>query len=64
MPIEKEGRIGNVSLKELLSLNPVYAGRLFPYYLLDESICLFVSFILFLMENPVSKQCPFMGFQV
>ena len=40
-------------------LNSLYPGRLF-----DESIChfrgvgsIFIAFILFLMENHVSKQC-------
>ena len=40
-------------------LNPLYTGGLFHCYMLDEAIGLvyFVTFILFLMENPVSKQC-------
>ena len=46
------------------TLNPLYIGRLFHCYMLDESIyhfgdigVYFVAFILFLMENPDSKQC-------
>ena len=42
----------------------VYTGGFFHCYIEDESIChlrgctvYFVAFILFLMENPVSKQC-------
>ena len=44
------------------SFNPLYTGRLFHYYILAKSICPFwdlgytVAFILFLVENPVSKQ--------
>ena len=39
-------------------INLFYAGKLFRCYMLDKSICHFrgVAFILFLMENPVSKQ--------
>ena len=40
------------------------AGGVFHCYMLDESFChfkgcrvYFVAFILFLMENPASKQC-------
>ena len=42
---------------------PLYTGGLFQYYILDKSICHFrgvrsiLSLFLFLMENPVSKQC-------
>ena len=44
-------------------LNPLHTGGLFHYYMLDNSIfhlgCkfYFVAFNLFLMENPVSKEC-------
>ena len=45
-------------------MNPLYTGGLFHCYLLDEPIfhfkersVYFVAFILFLIENPVSKQC-------
>ena len=45
-------------------LNSLYTGGLFHNYMLDESIYhfrgvrpIFVAFILFLMENAVSKQC-------
>ena len=45
------------------SVNPLHTGGLFHCYMLDESIChfrgvgsIFVAFILFLMENFVSKQ--------
>ena len=44
------------------TLNPLYNGKLYHCYILDKSICHFrgcqvnfVAFILFLMENPVSK---------
>ena len=47
----------------LFTFNPLYSCGLFHCYMLDESICqfrgvniYFVTFILFLMENPVSKQ--------
>ena len=47
----------------LPNFNPVYTGGLFHCYMLDESICHFravrsigVAFVLFLMENPVSKR--------
>ena len=45
-------------------LHPLYTGGLIQCYMLNESICCFrgvgvyfVTFVLFLMENPVSKQC-------
>ena len=40
-------------------VNPLYTGGLFHCYILDKSICHFrgVRYILFLMENPVSKHC-------
>ena len=45
-------------------LNSLYPGRLFDCNSTDESIChfrgvgsIFIAFILFLMENHVSKQC-------
>ena len=44
-------------------LNPLYTGGLFHYYMLNEFICqfggvrsIFVALIIFLIENPVSKQ--------
>ena len=39
--------------------NHLYTGRLFHLYIFDESICQFryLSFILFLMENALRKQC-------
>ena len=38
---------------------PLYTGRLFHCYMLDEANCqvYLVPFILFLMENTVSKHC-------
>ena len=43
------------------TLNPLYTGGLSHCHILDEPILgyriYFVPFILFLMENPVSKQC-------
>ena len=56
---------GQSDLHLLCLFNPLYTGGLFCN-MLDKSICNFrcvggggevVSFILFLMENPVSKQC-------
>ena len=48
---------------ELTCINPLHTGGLFHGYMLDKSICHFmdvsssyVIFIIFLMENPVSKQ--------
>ena len=44
-------------------LNLLHTGGLFHYYMLDNSIfhlgckVYFVAFNLFLMENPVSKEC-------
>ena len=57
--------IGKVAPLERVSihLNPLYTSRDFHYNMLDKSICHFrgvvstLSLILFLVENPVSKQC-------
>ena len=45
-------------------INLLYTSGLFHYYMLDKFICHFrgvrsmlLLFILFLMENPVSKHC-------
>ena len=57
-------QINCISFKSIPPFNPMYTGRLFHCYMLDKSVCHFwgcqvhfVAFILFLMENPVSKQC-------
>ena len=50
-------------LKEKYKFSSLLTGGLIHYYLLDESFCHFrgvgsiLSLILFLIENPVSKQC-------
>ena len=45
-------------------INQLYSGGLFHCYMLDETFChfrgvgvYFVTFIIFLMESPVSKHC-------
>ena len=51
----------NKKKKECLRNTPnsLYTGGLFHCYMLNKAICHFkgVAFILFLMKNPISKQC-------
>ena len=57
--------ISNLLAQLSILINPSYTGGLFHCYMLDNSICHFrgvrsilsFSFILFLIENPASKQC-------